>query len=283
MEKKKKSENRGNLFLIILFLIIAILVLMFPKIYKYFQYLSLPKINYTDKKNTNVTKEVDNETLESIHYPLMRSSVFDSNTYYNLNEFTFKDMSNSDILLNAYLDIYEGNITSYEGIGTCTNESKQFNEDYIKLRIKNILGKNVNYTLEDFYVPEDSNSSYTGYWSYDSLNYRFIYNGLCTSKQSNTKYYNLEQYIKAEYDNDNLIVYYYVGFANVIDNNYTIYSDPDMKNILQTGTFTTLEELQNIFNNINNKDKKIYKYTFRDDLCSYNEYCLYKGEWINEL
>ena len=79
------------------------------------------------------------------------------------------------------------------------------------------------------------------------------------------------------------MVYYYVGFAKVVDNNYTIYSDANMTNELTKGTFTTLEDLNTVFKNINKENKKIYKYTFKNTLCSYNEYCLYEGKWITEL
>ena len=167
--------------------------------------------------------------------------------------------------------------------GNCTNVSKQFNQDYIELRIKNILGKNIKYNLENFYVPEDANSNYKGNWSYDRNNSRFIYNGLCNSKATNTKYYNLEELIKSEYDNNDIVVYYYVGFAKVVNNNYTIYKDAKMTEELSNGTFTSLDDLNNTFKSLNKNNKKIYKYTFKDTVCSYNEYCLYEGKWVNEI
>jgi len=192
-------------------------------------------------------------------------------------------MSNNDILYNAFMDIYEGNMTSSNISGACTNISKEFNKDYMELRIKNILGKNVNYTLDTFYVPEDSNSNYKGTWNYDSANSRFIYNGLCNTKATNTKYYNLEELIKANYEDSDIIVYYYIGFAKIVDNTYVIYNDANMTNEISSGSFTTVDDLNKLFKSINKEDKKIYKYTFKNTLCSYNEYCLYEGKWVNEI
>jgi hypothetical protein len=153
----------------------------------------------------------------------------------------------------------------------------------MELRIKNILGKNTKYSLGTFYVPEDSSSNYKGTWVYDAANSRFVYNGLCTTKATTTKYYNLEELINAKYDGSDIIVNYYVGFAKVVDNNYVIYSDPNMTKEIHKGTFTSIENLNNIFKSINGKNKKIYKYIFKNNLCSYNEYCLYEGKWVNEV
>jgi len=280
---KKKKENNNNLFIIILFVIILILVFLMPKIYEFIENQKLPQLEKTETNQEKENKTVDEETLNSIHYPIMRNSVYDINTYYSLDTFKISDMSNNDILYNAFMDIYEGNIINSNIKGNCTTMSKGFNKDYIELRIKNILGKDINYTLDTFYVPEDNNSNYTGTWNYDSVNSRFIYNGLCQSKSTNTKYYNLEELISAEYKDNDIIVYYYVGFAKVVDNNYTIYSDATMTKELNKGLFTTVDNLNNVFKSINKENKKIYKYTFKNNLCSYNEYCLYEGKWVNEI
>lgn len=280
MENKK---DNNNVFIIVLFAVILVLVLFIPKIYNFIEKQKLPKVENTEGNNKQEEKIVDQEMLDSIHFPIMRNSVYDLNTYYSLDVFTINNMSNNDILYNAFLDMYEGNITSLNTKATCTTSSKQFSRDYIELRIKNILGKNVNYVLDTFYVPEDSNSNYKGTWTYDSANARFIYNGLCESKATNIRYYNLEELISAEYEENDIIVYYYVGFAKVVDNNYIIYSDANMTKEINSGVFTSLEDLNNIFKSINKENKKIYKYTFKNNLCSYNEYCLYEGKWVNEI
>jgi len=280
---EKKSEKNNSLFIIILFAVILVLVLFLPKIYEFIETERLPEVEKTEEKEEIKETKVDEETLESIHFPIMRNSIYDFNTYYSLETFTISNMSNNDILYNAFMDIYEGNMTSSNITGSCTSISKQFNVDYLELRIKNILGKNVKYNLESFYVPEDSNSNYKGTWVYDSSYSRFVYNGLCTSKAANTKYYNLEELISAKYEDSDIVVNYYVGFAKVVGNNYVIYSDANMTKEIHSGTFTSLEDLNNIFKSINKNNKKAYKYTFKNTLCSYNEYCLYEGKWVNEV
>jgi len=280
---KNKKEKSNSLFIIILFAIIIITVLFFPKIHEFIEKQNLPKVQTSEKIDNKEETVVNEEMLENLHYPIMRNSIYDSNTYYSLDKFTINDMSNNDILYNAFMDMYEGNITNSNIKGSCTNISKQFNRDYIELRIKNILGKNINYTLGEFYVPEDADSNYKGTWFYDSINAKFIYNGLCTSKANNTKYYNLEEFIKAQYENNDVVVYYYVGFAKVVDNNYVIYKDANMTSELSSGTFTSVEDLNKLFKSISKEKKKIYKYTFKNTLCSYDEYCLYEGKWVNEL
>ena len=280
---KKKNEKNNNLFLIILFVSVVVVVLFLPSIYDIVEKMKLPEVETAEKQGQEENKIINEDVLETIHYPIMRNSIYDSNTYYSLDTFKISNMSNNDILYNAFMDIYEGNMTSSNITGSCTSISKQFNVDYLELRIKNILGKNVKYNLESFYVPEDSNSNYKGTWVYDSSYSRFVYNGLCTSKAANTKYYNLEELISAKYEDSDIVVNYYVGFAKVVDNNYTIYKDAKMTEELNNGTFTSIDELNNLFKSINKKDKKIYKYTFKDTLCSYNEYWLYEGKWVNEI
>ena len=280
---KKKKEKNNSLFLIILFTILIIIVLFLPTIYNFIEEQKLPKVEAPENNEKEQSKEIDEDVLETIHYPIMRNSIYDFNTYYSLDKFTISDMSNNDILYNAFIDMYEGNIVSSNVKGSCTTLAKEFNKDFIELRINNILGKNINYTLDNFYVPEDSESNYKGTWTYDSYSSKFIYNGLCESKINDTKYYNLEQLIKLEYENDDIVAYYYVGFAKVIGDSYIIYSDADMAQELSNGIFTTIEDLNSVFNGLDKDNKKIYKYTFKNTLCSYNEYCLYEGKWINEI
>ncbi len=281
MEKKK--EGKGNLVTIISLALAAILVLFFPKIYAYIEKFGLPKVEDVKKTEVEEKKEIDQDLLDSLHYPVMRTNMYDKNTYYSLDKFTISDMSNDDILINAFLDIFEGNIVSYNGKVECTNKPMQFNVDYIELRIKNILSKNVKYTLTDFNVPEGLNTKYTGSWVYNRANKKYIYNGSCKKNTSSVRYYDLEQFVKAEYDKDDVIAYYYVGFAKVEKDNYTIYSDSKMTNQISSGKFESVQNLKEIYNNIDKSKKKAYKYTFKDTLCSYDEYCVYRGEWINGI
>ena len=174
MQNNNNKNNKNGILIIVLLGVVAILVLFFPKVYNLVNSLSMPKVEEFKPVEQEETKKVDESILETIHYPIMRTSVYDSNTYYSLEKFTINNLSNNDILLNAFLDIYEGNMTTYEGVGSCTNVSKQFNKEYLELRIKNIIGNKVNYTLTDFYVPEDSTSKYVGTWTYDIYNSRFF-------------------------------------------------------------------------------------------------------------
>lgn len=281
--ENQKNQNSSNLFVIIMFIVIIVLVLLFPMIYNFIEKQKLPEVPQEEHKPNEEEKVVTDEILQDIHYPIMRNSIYEPNTYYSLNKFTISNMSNEDILYNAFMGIEEVTLKESNTYSRCSNTPRQFDAEFIGLRIKNILGKNINYTLDTFYVPEDSNSNYPGTWDYDSYNSRFTYQGLCSSKESNTTYYDLEEFIKAEYQDKDIIVYYYVGFAKVIDNNYYIYSDAYMTNEINSGEFINLDELNTIFKSLGNQNKKIYKYTFKNTLCSYNEYCLYQGEYINEL
>lgn len=279
----KDNKKNGNLFVIILFVLVVILVLLFPKLYNYIEKQKLPEIKDNTSSTSEETEEITDDLLEEVHFPIMRNSIYSSDTYYSLNTFTISDMSNKDILYNAFSNMYSGYITSSKYYSRCSNTPAQFEQKYIELRIKNSLGKNIEYSLESFSVPEDSNSKYNGEWRYDSLNKIFIYDGVCSSKKTDTTYYDLEQLIKREFEQDDLVVYYYVGFAKVVGNSYTIYSDALMQNSITSGTFNDINELNTMFENIDNSLKKKYKYTFRKSLCSYDAYCLYKGEYINEL
>ena len=275
-------EKNKNVFVWVLLGVVLVIVLFMPKIYQLIENKKLPEVEEKVEEKIEHKKEVDKDVLDSLYFPIMRNSKYESNTYYSLDTFKVSNMSNQDILYNAFMHIEEIVMDSNGVKGTCTTLSKQFDSKYLNFRIKNVLGKNVKYTLSNFYVPEDSNSNYKGNWTYDSVNSRYVYNGICSTKATNITYYNLEQFIKAEYNKDDIIVYYYVGFAKIEGESYTIYSDAKMTNVLSSGK-GTIDQVNELFEQMDNKDKKIYKYTFKNSLCSYNDYCLYEGKWINEL
>lgn len=275
-------EKNKNVFVWVLLGVVLVIVLFMPKIYQLIENKKLPEVEEKVEEKIEHKKEVDKDVLDSLYFPIMRNSKYESNTYYSLDTFKVSNMSNQDILYNAFMHIEEIVMDSNGVKGTCTTLSKQFDSKYLNFRIKNVLGKNVKYTLSNFYVPEDSNSNYKGNWTYDSVNSRYVYNGICSTKATNITYYNLEQFIKAEYNKNDIIVYYYVGFAKIEGESYTIYSDAKMTNVLSSGK-GTIDQVNELFEQMDNKDKKIYKYTFKNSLCSYNDYCLYEGKWINEL
>lgn len=269
------KNNSNNRFLIILLFVGVIIVFFFPMIHNFFYKVSMPKIEKSKEEVKEDKKELTEEILAEIHTPKMRNSAYSDFTYYSLDKFKITDMSNQDILLNAFLDVYEGNIIDSGHSSSCSATNKEISSKYINLRVKNILGRNLKYTLEDFYVPEDSNSKYTGNWIYS--NDTFYYNGLCSSNASSVRMYDIETRIDAKYDNDDILVTYYVGFVKYDGDNYTIYSDALMTNEIGSGTGS---DYKTVFDNLDNNLKKKYEYRYKNTLCTYDEYCLYEGRWL---
>lgn len=264
-----KKEN--NIFLWVVFGIVVVAVFLLPNAYSLISNLNKPKIEKGTTEKKEEVKVVTDEIIQDIHFPMMRNSKYSNATYYSLDTFKISDMSNADILYSAFKEVEDISINN-----------KTLKSAYIDLRIKNTLGKNVIYKLERFYVPQDSNSKYKGYWNYNASNKTFVHQGGNKNENKSVEYYDLMQKIKAEYDKRDIVIYYYVGFAKVTGNKYTIYSDPKMTNVLKEGTKDNVD-LNKVFESIDNKSKKVYKYTFKDTICSYSEYCLYEGKWINEL
>lgn len=287
MAKKNKNNNKNMIFIIILLIVVSVTVFFFPKINEYLVNKSMPKIEKTETKKEDEKRVIDEDIIETIHYPLMRTSIYNTNTYYSLDTFKISDMSNTDILLNGFLSIENVMIKSLNRRGTCIANSVAFDTKWIDFRIKNILGKKLNYSYENFYVPEDIDTTYKGNWTYNSSTNQFIYNGLCKSLATSVLYYDLTKLIKLDYadkESNDILATYYVGFAKVEGNNYSIYSDTNMTNLVTSGEIqdkTINEIFESLDEAILNKFNK-YQYTFKDNLCSYNEYCLYEGKWLNE-
>jgi len=266
MENKQK-----NTLMWVLLGVAIVVVFLFPKIYSLVTKLTLPKVEKSKPETKEEVKKVTDEVISDIHFPLMRNSKYSKDTYYSLDVFTSSNMSDADKLLSAFLKLEKINIVN-----------NTFKSTYMDLLIDNVLGKNIEYNLGGFYVPIDSNVDYKGYWNYNPNNGLFIYQGGNNGANTSIEYYNLEQKIKAEYDKRDIIIYYYVSFATLQDKNYKIYSDPAMTDLIAEGTLEN-NTLDDVFVNIDNKKKKIYKYVFKDTICSYSEYCLYEGKWVNDL
>ena len=272
------NKKGNNIFIIILLILVMGAVFCFPIINNFVVKVTSPKVEESNKEKTE-EKKFNADIIEDIHFPIMRNSIYSDSTYYNSDKFAISNMKNNEILLNAFLDIHEGNIVSTGIPAKCGGTSATLEQKYIELRIKNILGRNINYKLESFEVPEGADTKYSGIWTYDAASKKFIYDGVCNKNTKTTKYYDLKQLKEGKYEGNDIILYYYVGFAKVDGNRYTIYSKPDMKDEINSGEFIDLESLQNIFESINSNKKKIYKYVFKNNLCTYNEYCLYEGSW----
>lgn len=271
-----KNDKNNSLFILIVLFIGTTSVFFFPKIYDTLNTKSVPHIKLEKEEEIKEEKKITDELLEVVHFPKMRTSKYSDFTYYSLDKFKISDMTNNDILYNAFLDIYEKNIVASNYYGECTNEYKEFKPSYIEARVNNILGEKVQYNLEDFNVPVDSTSNYKGIWHYNGSVY--YYGGLCNSQDTSIEYYDLERQIDAKFDNDDLVITYYVAFAKVIGNDYVIYSDANMEKEIEHGS----GDVQDAFKSIDAKHLRKYEYRFRDPLCSYEDYCLYEGKWLNE-
>lgn len=285
---KNNKNNKSLVFVLVLLVLAGVAVFFFPKINEFLTKITMPKVEKTETREEEEKRVIDEDIIETIHYPLMRTSIYNTNTYYSLDTFKISDMSNTDILLNGFLSIENVMIKSTGRRGTCVVDSVAFDTKWIDFRIKNILGKTVNYYFEDFYVPEDRHGSYSGNWTYNSATNQFIYNGLCRSLATTPSYHDLTKLIKLDYadkESNDIIAIYYIGFAKVEGNSYSMYSDTNMTNLVTSGDIEDINKINEIFENLDattlNKFNK-YQYTFKDNLCSYNDYCLYEGKWLNE-
>lgn len=278
--------KKENIILIIVCIIIVIIGLIFmPRIYNYINERKLSnsdlKIEVDNKKKEESKTEItlESEMLKELFYPIMHNDITNKDTYYKLNEISITDLSNNDILYNAFLQVYSGYFEKNGSLG-CTNESIKFPANYIDLRIKNIFGKDVGYSLGDFKVPTGSLSKYIGTFKYDSSNNQFIYYGNCDTIDPNIKYYDIKSIydVNLSDDENELNVYYYVAFVKVENGKYTLYSDYNYTDEISSGNFESLDRLSNMLAKL--KVNK-YQYTFKKDICNYDSYCFYQGKWIN--
>ena len=262
---------KKNIFMWIVIFIAIVIVFLFPNIYNFVSNFTIPKSgNGGDIPVKEEVQKVTEEVLSSIHFPLMRNSKYSINTYYSLDVFKSNDMNNVDKLYSAF--------TNLENVSI---ENNTFKSAYMDLLIDNVLGKDVDYNLEAFYVPLDSASIYKGYWMYNPNTGLFWYKGGTNNENTSIEYYDLTSLKSAEYDKKDIIAYYYILFAKVVNNNYVIYSDPGMTNVVTEGTLTDTD-LNTVFNSIDNSKKKVYKFVFKNTICSYSEYCLYEGSWVED-
>ena len=266
---------------LILCIIVGIVIFYMPEIYKKLQEEDVKPIENTNKKIKNEKKQeitMDSEIVKNLTYPIMRNDSSNINSYYELDSFTFNDMSNSDILYNAFIDLYEGYIIDHESVG-CTNNSKEFASSYLKSRIHNVIDRNINYIDEDFNVY--SNSDYIGLWKYNSSSDSYIYYGNCNDNKSNITYYDIMYFYSLEVPSDNTIyLYYYIAFSKIEGNTYTIYSDAHMNYEILKGNIPN--DINEVYNSIDKRMLKKYRYIFKKGSCTYDNYCFNKGEWIND-
>lgn len=277
--------KKNTIVILLAFVLIGTLIFFLPDIYNKVQEFTAPEVEKVEIKKNDVEKKevitIDSDVVKELAYPIMRNDKYSKDTYYSLDSFMVSNLSNNDILVNAFLDIYDGYFVDHGSVG-CASNSKEFDASYMVSRIKNIIGKDVKYNLEDFTVPNVTDK-YVGDWKYDGNSNTFVYYGNCSNSNGNTIYYDLSKLYKldASKDNNVLTLYHYVGFAKVEGNNYAIYKDYDMNNLVSSGTINDVSELNNIFNELDMNSFNTYKYVFKKGLCSYDNYCFYKGEWID--
>ena len=285
-------EKKNLIVLFIAFILIGLLIMFMPKIYQQMQKLDTPTIKQeknVSKKEDEVEKiTLDSDIVKNLTYPIMRNDKYSVDSYYQLDSMTVDNLSNNDILYNAFLDMYDGYLVDHNPVG-CTNNSKEFKALYLMSRIKNIIGRNVNYTNEDFVVPNVFiDTDYVGTWKYNSETNSYVYYGNCNNTKNGSVYYDLLNAEKIETANENnvLYLYYKIAFVKLDSNgenyNYKVYSDAEMKNEIATGTISDINKINDIYNSLDNKKLGTYKYTFKKGLCTYDNYCFYKGEWVND-
>lgn len=298
------AEDSGKLNVVLILFVVVLVVgayFAIPKIYVALTEKEEPKKPIVDEKPEQPVVELADVTLQSeavknLVYPIMRNNPYTTKSYYNSAVLTVNDISNNDLLYNAFIQIYKGNIADYVGgySGTyCVDSSKRksFNAKYIEARMDNIFTKSVDFEHASFKVPTtNSKTPYVGVWKYDARNHQYIYYGDCNPiKPARIMYYDLTIAYEAKGVEKNTVieVYHHLAFAKVdtTTKKYEIYSDAAMKNKILSGTLTTtdtLNELNTIFSSyvIDGNEASKYKYTFSNADCSYQDYCFEKGEFV---
>lgn len=271
------KKNNSLVLVIVIAILGFILFIFLPDIYKWTVKLSMPKVKDTTVNQDKSAKEktFDEKVLNDIVYPNMHVNMYKKDTYYSLKQFTINQMSNNDILANAFEQVYDGYIVDGTSVG-CTTIGKKVSASYLNARIKNMLNENLKYQFTDFEV---YNTKYPGIWKYDNGSNSYIYNGNCNNNGA-VKYYDIHSMVKyiASKDNKKLEIIAKVAFVKVENNTYIIYKDANMTQELNKGTFTDLDTLSKKLKSLSANQ---YKYTFKQGLCTYSAYCLEKGEWLN--
>ena len=266
--------KRGTIILIITCIVIVILgIISMPQIYKMLNTSGVDVVeNNTSKKDNDTKEEIskDSEVVSTLVYPVMHNDISITDSYYKNDSIKISDLSNNDILYNAFLNIYPGYINS--------DNSISFDSNYLISRIENIFGPKTGYNLVDFTVPSGSLSEYTGVFNYDSATKRYTFNKI--DNTNNILYYDVKSMYDASSPNENTITTSFdIAFVKIENNKYTLYKDYNYTDEISSGDYTSMESLENMLTTL---DTKKYQYTFRKDTCNYDSYCFYEGKWLNE-
>lgn len=299
------ESDTGKVNLVLIIAILCLVIGSYFAIPKIYVALSTEKEDPTKTPETEKPEqpivELEDITLQSdvigtLIYPIMRNNPYTTKSYYNTSSITVNDISNNDLLYNAFIQIYKGNIGNYTGAynGTqCVTDGnrKAFNAKYIDARMDNIFTKSVEFKHESFKVPStNKDTQYVGVWKYDKVNHQYIYYGDCSPiSPAKVMYYDLSIAYDAKGVEKNTVieVYHHVAFAkvNTSTKQYEIYADAGMKNKILSGTITTTDaksEVETAFSAyiIDGNEAGKYKYTFSNNDCSYQDYCFEKGEFV---
>lgn len=301
-KKESQVENiaaSSNLFLIAILILVVGGVYFIPTIQKMVsKSKNEPTIKQDSKKEvTKDSKEKftwESGLVKNIKFPIMRNDINSTDSYYLNDSADITTFSNNDILYNAFIDEYSGNIGTYVGGYNGTfcgqeNQHKEINAKYIDARIYNLFTKNAQFTHSDFYVPLSSGSEYYGLWRFNPNTYSYVYYGECNPQGIiGDIYYDVlvQNDIKTSDDYKTAYLTYNIGFAKILDNTYEIYKNPDYTDLLISDTLKTddyKKELNDVFAEfIKNHKTKKYKYTYTTKNCSYSELCYLSGEYITE-
>lgn len=279
-------KKNSLIILIVLFILIGIVIFYLPEIYNKVQSIESKKENYNidvdikeDKKEKKLV--LDDAFINDLSFPIMRNNKNNLESYYQFDNIDINSFSNNDILYNAFLDIYDGYLVDHASAG-CADNSKEFDVSYLTSRIRNIIGRDVKYTLEDFTVPNiNGDTKYIGLWKYNENNNKYVYYGNCNSENNSVVYYDVKKLQSSSVSENNVYVYldYVIYFVKAEGNQYVVYSDANMTNELLKGN---INDYDNSSVNIDLSKLKKYRFTFKKGICTYDNYCFYKGEWIND-
>lgn len=298
-KQENEKLNVGNIIFYIFCLAIFVGgVFAFPYIN---DFITKKQLRNENKEKVVVKKEpekvyekitLESPILNKLIYPELHPDQTKVDSYYKKDKVTVSELNNADILYTAYLDVYDGAFLPYSGGYSskyCGLDSSKvyFNAEYITLRIENIFNKKTVFKHTDFYVPNGSNSKYTGLWKYDSTRNIYIYYGDCENNSFRYQYLDISipYDVSASEKNVDLDVYSYLAFIKV-DNDtkkYVIYRNSNYTDELSNGNLVTnnyKKELNTILNSLNKQEFKKYKYSFSVLNCAYQDYCFVSGEWV---
>ena len=193
-----RDSKSSKLVLVICAVVVLIAIILFPTISnilsKQKSSSRRPSIDVEQPKEKEYEKiTLESEVIGTLKYPIMHNDVTKKTNYYSKDKLTISDFSNNDILYNALVDVYEGNMAKYNGAYTgkyCGGTSKKVSLDarYLRMRIENLYTKKAKYSLTNFVVPANSKSTkYVGTWKYDKAKAKYIYYGNCGTTPTSMK------------------------------------------------------------------------------------------------